>query len=183
MGFSDKVAQWSERLRPVSDEQGANAAVAVLLKGIDKEPQILLVKRVESPTDPWSGQIAFPGGKRDTKDSSLRQTIIRETQEETSINLLTFCRFLGVLKATCSRPRPELKILPFVILVEHEQSITLSEKELSDSFWIPLRDIIEGETSIKLGLGEVPAYAVGSLTIWGLTYGIIEDFIKTVGFS
>jgi 8-oxo-dGTP diphosphatase len=180
--FSNTVAQWSKRLRPVSDEQGANAAVAILLRVIDGELQVLLVKRVESSADPWSGQIAFPGGKRDPKDSSLQETIIRETWEETNIDLLASCRFLGVLRAVRSRPRPELKILPFVILIDHEQPIRLSEKELAGFFWIPLLDIIKGERDIKLSIGVVRAYVVRTLTIWGLTHGIIEDFTRTVKF-
>jgi len=164
----------------VKDEQGANAAVAVLLKVRNADLDVLLVKRVENSVDPWSGQMAFPGGKLDQKDQSLKQTVVRETLEETNINLLASCRFLGVLKATHSRPKPDLKILPFVILVEREQPIRLSEKELAGFFWIPLPDVIKGEKKVKLSVGEFPAYVVGPLIIWGLTYRIIKDFTRTV---
>lgn len=176
----EKVREWSKLLRPLSDEQGANAAVAMLLRLRDDDLDVLLVKRVENSGDPWSGQMAFPGGKRDPKDQNLKQTVVRETLEETNINLLTSCRFLGVLKATRSRPKPDLKILPFTILVEREQPIRLSEKELAGFYWIPFRDLTKGEKKVELSVGEFAAYVVGPLVIWGLTYRIIKDFTKTV---
>lgn len=181
--YPDQVRMWSRLLRSVSDEQGANAAVAMLLKIRDEDLNVLLVKRVENCADPWSGQMAFPGGKRDRKDQSLMQTIIRETFEETSVNLQTHSCFLGTLKATHSKPKPDLKILPFVILVEHEQAVRLSEKELAGYFWIPLQDIIQGEGKTQLCIGRVPAYIIGPLVIWGLTYRIIKDFVKTVALD
>lgn len=178
MTSADKVGELSKLLRPVSDEQGANAAVVMLLKAGNGELDVLLVKRTENSDDPWSGQVAFPGGKRDADDLSLKHTAIRETFEETNINLLDSCRFLGVLRAVRSRPRPDLKILPFVVLVERDQPIRLSEKELASFFWVPLKDIVKGKGKAVLSVGEVPAYVIGPLIIWGLTYRMIEDFIS-----
>lgn len=180
MAHTQKVGEWSKLLRPVSEEQGANAAVVMLLRVQNDELDMLLVKRVQNPADPWSGQVAFPGGKREPKDSNLKQTAIRETLEETNINLLDSCQFLGVLKAIRSRPRPDLKILPFVVLIEREQPIRLSEKELAGSLWIPIRDIIAANGIAKVSVGNVPAFVIGLTVIWGLTYSIIKDFVRTV---
>ena len=74
------IEKLSEALRPLSDEQGANAAVAVLLKLERGRLCVLFVKRVEEAKDPWSGQVAFPGGKRDAEDKDLKETVIRETR-------------------------------------------------------------------------------------------------------
>jgi 8-oxo-dGTP pyrophosphatase MutT (NUDIX family) len=174
------IEKLSTVLRPVSDEQKANAAVALLLKLENTDLNILFVKRVDSLADPWSGQVALPGGKRDAADLSLKQTVTRETLEETNIDLSGGCRFLGVLTALRSKPRPDLMILPFVVLLEREPSIRLSEMELEGFVWIPLRDIIRGKGSVEFDFGEVPAYTVGRTVIWGLTYRILEDFIRTV---
>jgi 8-oxo-dGTP pyrophosphatase MutT (NUDIX family) len=94
----------------------AGAAVVVLLRSADQEFQVLLVKRAEKSTDPWSGQTAFPGGKRDPEDKDLKETVVRETLEETGINLCEGCRFLGAMEPVRSTQRPEMKILPFVVL-------------------------------------------------------------------
>jgi len=173
---ADNIEKLSKALRPTLDEQGANAAVALLLKQGKAGLNILFVKRVENPADPWSGQVALPGGKRDAGDLNLKQTVIRETLEETNINLLDDCRFLGVLSALRSRPRPGLKILPFVVLLEYEPSIRLNEKELEEFVWTPLQEIVRGKGSAKFSFGEVSAYTVGRTVVWGLTYRILEDF-------
>jgi 8-oxo-dGTP diphosphatase len=174
-GYIEKL---SKVLRPVTDEQNANAAVALLLKPKNHDLNVLFVKRIENPADPWSGQMAFPGGKHDLKDANLVATVVRETLEETGINLLNRCHFLGVLTALSSRPRPELKILPFVVLLEHEPLIKLSEKELEEFVWISLDKIIRHKGSAKLSFGEVPAFVVGRIVIWGLTYRALEDFLN-----
>lgn len=174
---ADTVERLAKRLKPITDEQNANAAVALLLKPKQHDLNVLFVKRVENLADPWSGQMAFPGGKRDVKDANLKTTVVRETFEETGINLLNGCRFLGVLTALSSRPRPDLRILPFVVILEHEPLIKLSEKELDGFVWIPLKEIISHRRSAKLSFGEVPAFVVGSIVIWGLTYRALENFI------
>ena len=174
---TDDIEKLSKALRPASDEQGANASVALVLKLENADISVLFVKRVENPADPWSGQVAFPGGKRDAEDLNLKQTVIRETFEETNINLREGCRFLGVLAVLRSEPRPDMKILPFVVLLEREPSIRLNEKELQGFVWIPLEKIVRGQGSVKFSFGEVPAYTVGGTVIWGLTYRILEKFI------
>jgi len=177
---ADDIQKLSKALRPELDEQEANAAVALLLKPEKEDVNVLLVKRGENPADPWSGQVALPGGKRDATDLNLKQTVIRETLEETKINLLVSCRFLGVLTALRSKPRRDLKILPFVILLEHEPAIRLNEKELEGFAWISLKEIMRGKGRVKLGLGEVPAYIVEGTVIWGLTYRALENFIRVL---
>lgn len=176
MGYVDRIEKLSKVLEPVSEGQDANAAVALLLKPADQDFKILFVKRVESPTDPWSGQMAFPGGKRDMKDQNLKQTVIRETLEETNINLLDRCRFLGVMEPLRSLPRLEMKILPFVILLEQEPEIKLNE-ELEWFVWIQLEELVQHRGMVKFSFGEVPAYIVGNSVIWGLTYRILENFV------
>ena len=76
-----------------------------------------------------------------------------------------------------SKPRPKIKVLPFVILIKDEPSIRLNKKELEEYYWIPLDELVRNRTIAKFSFGEVPAFFVGSNIIWGLTYRIIESFI------
>ena len=177
--FMEDVERLPKVLRPVSEAQDAGAAVGLLLKPTNHNVKVLFVKRAENPADPWSGQMALPGGKRDAKDKSLKGTIVRETLEETSINLLYRCRFLGVMATLRSDIRPELKILPFVILLEHEPSIKLNA-ELKYFLWVSPEELIQSRGIFKFSFGEFPAYIVGGNIIWGLTYNIFENFIHTV---
>jgi 8-oxo-dGTP pyrophosphatase MutT (NUDIX family) len=152
-----------------------------LLKTVNHNLKVLIVKRVENPTDPWSGQMALPGGKRIPKDENLMRTVIRETLEETSINLLEGCRFLGVMDIVRSMARPEMKVLPFVILLEREQPVRLCKTELEWSAWIPLEELVKHRGTASFSFGEFPAYIVGKNVIWGLTYRIVENLFNAVG--
>jgi 8-oxo-dGTP pyrophosphatase MutT (NUDIX family) len=176
LNYVDSVEKLSKALKPVLEEQDADAAVALLLKPMDQVLKILFVKRVETPADPWSGQMALPGGKRDAKDENLKQTVVRETLEETNIKLLDRCRFLGVIEPLRSTQKPEMKILPFVVLLEHDPSIKLNE-ELEGFVWISLEELVQHKGTVKFSFGEFPAYIVENTIIWGLTYRILEKFI------
>ena len=159
-----------------TDNLDANAAVLVLLRAVDQELQVLLVKRAEKSTDPWSGQIAFPGGKRDTEDKNLKETIIRETLEETGLNIVVRCRFLGAMESVRSTQRPEMKILPFVVLQEKEQEIKLNE-ELTEYFWTPLEEMDRNKGCVKYRSENFPAFIMGGNNIWGLTYRILHNLL------
>ncbi|RLI39759.1 hypothetical protein DRO69_13870, partial [Candidatus Bathyarchaeota archaeon] len=81
-----------------------------------------------------------------------------------------------VIEPLRSTQRPEMKILPFVVLLEHEPSIKLNE-ELEGFVWISLEELIQHKGMVKFSFGEFPAYIVGNTVIWGLTYRILEKFI------
>ncbi len=174
---SKAVENLSKMLKPESEVKAADAAVALVLRHVNRDFQILLVKRIESPSDPWSGQMAFPGGKRDSKDRDIKQTVVRETLEETNINLARRCRFLGVLENTRSSVNPKLVVTPFVALLEHNPTIMLN-RELEGYLWVSLKKLRESRGTARFSFGEVPAYFVEGNVVWGLTHGILEKFIQ-----
>ena len=176
---ADAIAKLPTILKSISDEQGANAAVALLLKLKRGDYDVLFVKRVENPSDPWSGQMALPGGKREPKDKDLKDTVMRETMEETGIKL-DDCRFLGVLTAISSEPKPEIKILPFVVLLEDEPKLKLNKNELERVIWVPFEEIVQSKGTVEFSFGKVPAYIFADSIVWGATYKILSKFIKAV---
>jgi 8-oxo-dGTP pyrophosphatase MutT (NUDIX family) len=173
----------SRVLKPVSEirETEVAAAVALLLKPTHRDLEILLVKRARSVRDPWSGQMAFPGGKRDSRDRDLLQTAIRETFEETSIDLHNGCCILGALESTRSGAEPNLLVAPFVILVKDDPAIKLS-RELAGHLWIPLKSLSACKRTARMPFGETPAYVVKGHVVWGLTYRILEQLFKALEY-
>ena len=166
-------------LNPISCEQGANAAVALLLKPKPDDFDLLLVKRVENPLDTWSGQMAFPGGKLESKDADLKETITRETLEETGVKLDQH-RFLGVLSSIKSEPKPDFMILPFVVLLGQDPVLKLNKAELEAFIWVPFEEIIKCQGTSAFRLGEVPAYVFSDAVVWGVTYKILNEFVEAV---
>ena len=63
------------------------AAVALVLLEGAQGLEIILIKRAERGDDPWSGQIALPGGRYEVGDPDLEATAVRETSEETGVDL------------------------------------------------------------------------------------------------
>lgn len=176
---ADVIEKLPQVLKPVPDEEGANAAVALLLKSKRGDYDVLFVKRIENPSDPWSGQMALPGGKREPKDKDLKETVMRETMEETGIKL-DDCRFLGVLTAIRSEPKPEIKILPFVVLLEDEPKLKLNKAELESFIWVPFEEVVRSKGTVEFSFGKVPAYIFADAIVWGVTYKILSKFVKAV---
>jgi len=166
----------SKILKLKYEDLDANAAVAALLRVTNNDIQVLFVKRAVKSGDPWSGQTAFPGGKRDPEDLNLKETVVRETLEETGVNLLEGCRFLGAMEPVRSTQKPELQILPFVVLLEEQQAIELNE-ELTEYFWAPLKELGKHEGTVNLRSEEYPAYIIENHIIWGLTHKILRNLL------
>lgn len=150
--------------------------MAMLLKVDDGDLQVLIVKRATRPTDPWSGHMAFPGGRRSRVDADLRETAVRETMEETSINL-NDCIFLGTLNHLNSKVVPDMCVLPFVFVCEGPRKVTLNE-ELCAYYWVSLDELRKTKGEAKIGLVDVPSYLVAGEVLWGLTYRMLEQFFS-----
>jgi len=159
--------------------QVANAAVCLLLKPAVEDYEILFVKRVKRQSDPWSGQIAFPGGKRDLVDRNLKDTIIREVFEETNIKLKEN-NFVGALKIIDSELNRNFKILPFIALLKKNPRIELNKNELESYFWISYDDFNRSKGNAGFGNKRVPAYIFGENIVWGVTYNILEMFCNYI---
>jgi 8-oxo-dGTP pyrophosphatase MutT (NUDIX family) len=162
------------------EETQAVATVTLLLREVEDGFRLLVVKRVENPRDPWSGQMALPGGRREAKDKNLRETAIRETLEETGIDLLNDGCFLGVLEIARSAVRPGMTVLPFVVLLHNEPEIRLSSEELERYIWITPEQLIENRGSTRFSFGTFPAFIIGPNVIWGLTYMILTTFLQLI---
>lgn len=140
--------------------------------------QLLLVKRAVIEGDPWSGDMAFPGGKRMSGDRSIMDTVVREVQEETGIDLRA-CRHLGAMGTVYSTVRPSLGVLPIVFLRDSDSEIRINE-ELVSYQWVDLEGLQTSRGRATVKGRDVPAYRIEGEVVWGLTYRIIEVLLKLV---
>lgn len=171
---------------PGAAEGGFVASVALLLRPAPRSPEILLIKRAESPGDPWSGHMAFPGGRREAGDRSLLDTAQRETLEETGIALPGAGGMLGRLDAVAplSPHLPPLSIIPFVFAVPPGTRARPAEAEVAEVHWVPLDHFREPgiRTQHRFSMADefriFPAYRVENRIVWGLTHRILEDLLS-----
>jgi len=167
-------------------ENARDAAVAVIFRApADDALELLMIERAAYAGDPWSGHVAFPGGRREAHDATLLDTALRETREEIGVDILAHGRVLGALdRVNPTTPAlPPISIAPFVALLSSEVALALSE-EVAGSFWIPLgvlqRVDASSEVEVALSNGSrrtVRAFVHDRYTIWGLTERILRDLL------
>ena len=163
------------------------AAIALVMRpSAVGEPELLMIKRAELEHDPWSGHIACPGGRMEPTDRDLEHTAIRETWEETGIDLAADGLVLGTLDDISPRTPslPPLVIRPFVAVVKPEVTIVESP-EVAAAFWVPMESIRATESwgralvAIRgVGEREVDVFRHGDYTVWGLTHRALTQFVR-----
>ena len=168
-----------------SDASFKRSAVAVIIHYRGGSPYILLMKRIERPGDPWSGQVSFPGGGEEDVDETLLDTARRECMEEVGIDLLRHGVHLGQLddvQAMSGGQPVSMFIRPFVFELMTEVDTELGP-EARDVRWIPLNEIAPvASEEIYAYQGrdrviELPCWRYQGFTVWGLTRHMIHAFL------
>jgi 8-oxo-dGTP pyrophosphatase MutT (NUDIX family) len=176
--------------RPVEiNEAGLRrAAVALIFRAGDEgRPELLFIKRAEYPGDPWSGQVAFPGGREEQGDTSLVETAIRETREETGIDLASDGKIIGTLDDLYPRTvrLPAIVVRPFVAVLDGGALLTLSS-EVALAFWIPFGSLTHTEawrqdTVFARGIQiNARVFRHQDHVIWGMTERILAQLLQLV---
>ena len=163
------------------------AAVALILREGQNGAEILFIERARRDGDPWSGQMAFPGGKMDEDDDSLHDAAVRETLEEVGIDLSFDGRIgrLDDLVAPPTSPAHGLVISCYVFELNRQAGI-ISNEEVHDSLWISVNWLLDSTNHLKefrpQGYpGAFPGIRVADgddRVIWGLTFRFLQGFIK-----
>jgi len=169
---------------PVRDDDRLEAAVSLVLRG-NEHLEILLIKRARSERDPWSGHMALPGGRRDPEDSSLLDTAVRETLEETGLDLASEGLHLGQLArvAPASVRLPSIVIAPYVFGAPADAEARVASREIDQVHWVRLEHLrtpsTRGSVDILLpgGTRAFPCFHVVGEVVWGLTYRILTQFL------
>jgi 8-oxo-dGTP pyrophosphatase MutT (NUDIX family) len=158
----------------------AGAAVTIVLRDGASEVETLLIERTERPTDPASGQVAFPGGRVEESDGTLAATALRELQEEvglTPMDLIGPVHYVRTEHAT--HFGIDVGVFAAALGAESHPPTPLSVEEVAHVFWLPrsslgLRHRVHRETS--RGLVEVPATVYEGHVLWGFTRRVIREF-------
>lgn len=168
-----------------SEKAKRQAAVAMILRpGQGGGLETLFMKRAEHPHDPWSGQMSFPGGRRETSDATLQDAARRESEEEVGIALaseMNIGRLHDVYGGRLVHHR--LAVSAFVFHHPAPPEVRMNE-EVADTVWVPLAYLADPMNvepyrfHMNQGDHEFPSFCYKGYTIWGLTYRILGNFLS-----
>ncbi|PLX80986.1 MAG: CoA pyrophosphatase [Desulfuromonas sp.] len=173
--------------QPVTIEKASKqAAVALILSGVENDLEMLMLRRAEHQDDPWSGDLGFPGGKIDPDDHSARAAAERETIEETGIRL-NETDYLGRLDDISGAYLP-VSIACFVFYLPTRPQIVLN-REVSHYWWVPLHRFLEPDRHRDVAFTyrqQHRTHPVIDLVdpehpfLWGITYRLTESFFRLI---
>jgi len=165
---------------------GAWAAVAVVLSEGRPGPSVLLIRRAAREDDPWSGQIACPGGRVTPRDPAPFDACVRETQEEVGLDLVRSGELVGVLPPRPPANRPDLVVAPFVWRLQRQEHVRAGP-EVVAVWYEPLGGLPaldrEVEVPVRGRTVRTRGFVAGGVVIWGFTYRILIDILDRLGLD
>ena len=178
----------SERLKLIKKYKSykSNALIASVLilfyPDTNGDTSFVLIKRVVY-SGVHSGQISFPGGKRDSFDKSNWKTSIRETEEEVGLD----AHDMNYVKALSSIyiPPSNFIVYPFIAMNKELFSLKLIKMKLK-KFQVMYSFIINS-SKIKIDISDkymneidVPMYVFDDVKVWGATATVLSEMKELI---
>lgn len=169
-------------IRHLSADGRNRASVLVPLFRKKGEDYLLFTRRTDDLRH-HRGEISFPGGERDRSDTSLRETALREAEEEIGLSSADV-RVLGRLDDFVTPFG--FHVTPYVGSFSYPYPFQVSRSEVAEILEIPLRvltdpGIFRCEDWIAQGRSyRICFFNVGSQEVWGLTGGILRQFLDRI---
>jgi len=171
-----------------------HAGVAMILTGNDNKLDACFIRRAEHENDPWSGQVAFPGGRAEPNDKNAAAVAERETFEEIGMRLQPHHRIgpLPIRPIQRRGRRIDMTLSPFVYYVgvdAHSTASVRQSHEVASVFWVPLNHLFDEAATTELQypfdgqLTTFPGIRFEDHVIWGLTLRVLESFADVMSLS
>jgi 8-oxo-dGTP pyrophosphatase MutT (NUDIX family) len=165
---------------PPTDRQDAAVLVPVF-RDAGGELRLVLVRRAAGGLH--GGQLAFPGGPRESSDASPVETALREAHEEIGL-----AREAAVVLAALPAIETMIsgfRVAPFLARITPPPRWIPAEREIAEVLEVRVADFARPEArgeSVErfpawLEPCRIPYFQVGAHRLWGATYRIVEPLI------
>ncbi len=178
--FKMLPAERRRSLRPdIGSLEPKQSSVLILLFPLDDFLGTILIKRTEDDSV-HSGQISFPGGRRDESDTSHIQTALREAEEEIGLRPQKI-RIIGEISPLYVSPS-NFMIYPVIGYTGERPELLPNPSEVEYIIELQLKNLetFRTEADIKVRgykLTEVPCFSVNGHVVWGATAMILQELL------
>jgi 8-oxo-dGTP pyrophosphatase MutT (NUDIX family) len=178
-----KQALMARGKKHISDPERVVSAVLVPIYEKNGEFYILFTRRTET-VEYHKGQISFPGGRKDERDSHLMDTALRESFEEIALRPEAV-EILGELDDE-STVFTNFIVSPFVGFIPYPYDFKINHKEVEELMEVPLvalRDKANFREETITDRGRIFTtyfYHYGNQVIWGATARILKNFLDLI---
>jgi 8-oxo-dGTP pyrophosphatase MutT (NUDIX family) len=154
-----------------------DAAVLVALHG---NPLTAVFTERRADMRRHAGEISFPGGRQDEPAEDLRETALREAEEEIGLPRSTVT-LQGALPPVGTFVTG-YRVFPFVATIERPAQLHPAEAEVARILEFSLPELVAGHEMkrlIRKGVPiKMPTYTVDGHLIWGATARIVQDLLE-----
>ncbi len=178
----EKMLSRARMLSLETPQRARLSAVLILLYPTENDWSVLYIQRAIDG-HAHSGQIGFPGGKKEMMDTDLMATALREAQEEIGIDP-TSIEIIGALTSLYI-PVSNFCVSPFVGVLQHKPTLQLEASEVARVLEVPLKTLLDDQIKSIIEittpaspnvLRNVPAYLLEKDTIlWGASAMITAE--------
>ncbi|MCA0455285.1 MAG: CoA pyrophosphatase [Chloroflexi bacterium] len=172
------LAPLNRRLTPAEGIIPRQAGVLMLTyPEADGSLHIVLTQRTEKLSS-HSGQISFPGGRRNPEDASFTATALRETCEE--LGICDDIQIIGMLSRLYIPPS-NFEVFPTVGTLPMPPVYTPNPDEVAAVFSLPIEILLDPQTKLTedwdFNGSRVPItyYNVGGRKVWGATAFMLSE--------
>ena len=163
----------------------ATAHASVLVPIVSRGQTTVILTERTTHLSSHSGQVAFPGGKRDDSDTDVAHTALREAHEEIGLER-RFVEVIGELPTYTTGSR--FIITPVIALVRPDHALTLNAYEVADAFEVPLeflmnpahhrRHVLELDGSRREWFSMPYMDGTSERFIWGATAAMLRNLYR-----
>ncbi len=177
-----------------SDErhETKRSAVTMLLHEVDGQLCVLMIERAKREGDPWSGHMAFPGGRVDPTDAHSYDAAVRECEEEIGLTITDHGGIIGRLSDLPTHWRKGILeamwVTPFVFELKTVPELQ-PNYEVADTVWIPLSFLADSNNREVMHWSndevsfDLPCYYYQQKKVWGLSLAMLDELLAALDLA